>query len=35
MKPNEIREELDYYIMNVHLLDDDRVILERTFRYGR
>lgn len=35
MKPNEIREELDYYIMNVQLLDDDRVILERTFRYGR
>lgn len=27
--------KLDYYIMNVQLLDDDRVILERTFRHGR
>ena len=35
MKPNEIREELTYYVMHVQLLDDDRVILERTFRYGK
>ena len=35
MKPNDIKKELDYYIMKVQLIEDGKVIKEEIFRYGR
>lgn len=32
---NPIRKELNYYIKKVQLLEDDKVIQEEIFRYGR
>ena len=35
MKENDIKKELDYFIKKVQLFEDDKVIKEEIFRYGR